>query len=197
MDIVCHLIKDLLFLLTQIWRIECLFLLQLVKLSLINYRTSWHHLRRLCNVCKVWASLVKYVLIIYFLWCPAQHTANLITPFTRMVKKKWNKPRACFLHSETFSFALELWCCWMEGLECGELQSCHLGITCCRNHRWRSSLHSTHGNAIHSTRQHAALEISFVVWSHWGLKKDQWGNLIQCGSGNCQWQGWEFAPVMN
>lgn len=102
-----------------------------------------------------------------------------------------------FMHSETFYFALELWCCRMEGSKCGELQSCHLGTTCFRNHRCGLSLHSTHGNAIHSTHRHAALEISFVPWSHWGLKKDQWGNLIQSGSGNCQWQAWEFAPVMN
>ncbi len=74
-----------------------------------------------------------------------------------------------------------------SGSKRGQLQSCHLGSTCFRNHRWRSSLHSTHGNSIHSTRRHAALEISFVLWSHRGLKKAQWGNLIHCGSGNCQW----------
>ena len=81
------------------------------------------------------------------------------------------------------------------GLKRGHLQSCHLGSTCFRNRRWRSSLHSTHSNTVQSTRRHEALEISFVSWSHWGIKKAQWGNLIHRGSGNCQ--AWECAPVMN
>lgn len=51
------------------------------------------------------------------------------------------------------------------------MQYCHLRSTCFRNHRWRSSLHSTHSKAIHSTHRHAALEISFVLWSHQVLKK--------------------------
>lgn len=77
------------------------------------------------------------------------------------------------------------------------LQSSHLGFTCfAGKHRWRSSLHSTHGNAVPSTRWHEALEISFVPWSHRGFMKSSVGKFDSL----VFWKfldSWEYAPALN
>ena len=85
---------------------------------------------------------------------------------------------SCTLKYFAFSWSCEA-VGWKDlGSKPGQLQSCHLGSTCFGSRRWRWSLHSTHGNAIHSTRRHAAVEISFVPWSHRGFKKSSvWGKL--------------------
>ena len=155
--------------------------------------------------------------ILYFIcWCPVkifsvgEHLLNsqpyhspalLLGWWRKLIQKQSRKIQSlpfnvASMHSDIFCFFPGV---VMEALgsKCGQLQSCHLGFTCFRKYRWMSSLHSTHGNTIHSTRWHAALEISLVLWSHWGLKKAHRGNLIHCGSGNCQWKAWECAPVVN
>lgn len=47
------------------------------------------------------------------------------------------------------------------------------------NHRWRVKFtQHTHGDPVHSTRQNAAQEICFMLRSHPGIKRAQWGNSI-------------------
>ncbi len=127
--------------------------------------------------------------------CQAHHSSTLqdecekwYISNAKQVKLFPSMQLSCAVNCSLFSWGFDAGGGKASGSKRGQLQSCHLGSTCFRNHKWRSSLHSTHGDSIHSTHAHAALEISFVPWSHRGLKKAQWGNLIHCCSGNCQWQ---------
>lgn len=79
-----------------------------------------------------------------------------------------------FVHDKILYVILEF---FFVGSKRGQLQSCHLGFTCFSTHRWRQSLHSTHRHTILSTHRHAALEISFVPWSHRGFKNSSVGKL--------------------
>lgn len=105
---------------------------------------------------------------------------------TESCSMKW---AVCLFSSSMFHAQWTILCPAVRMLAVGRLSgqsvvSCSLAIwdiICFRSPRWRLSLHSTHSNSIHPTRWHAALEISFVPWSHFGLKKAQSWTLIPCG----------------
>lgn len=191
--------------------------------TLICYEISWHHLRNLCNEYKALNHFCKinprnvYVMMScqsaqsslrmrFPGWadCQPHHSSTLLPGRPRKVihkqcKRSQSLPsNAALVHSEIlFSWSCDTVGWKASGSKRGQLQSCHLGSTCFRNHRWRSSLHSTHGNSIHSTRRHAALEISFVPMITSRVKKSSAGKLDSQRFWKLSMTSLSHAPVVN